>query len=101
MFLLMHYSYTGYCPQMRFCMGKPYARLTAELLASAEVKHSKCLVLKDHAPDPESDTSPVVKPSNSQVQQTGHVPTAESDSNLKRMIPGYTGTVGSGGQRRN
>ncbi|XP_028274310.1 ciliary microtubule inner protein 2B [Parambassis ranga] len=63
-----HYipGYTGYCPQMRFCMGKSYARLTAELLASAEVKHSKCLVLKDHAPDPD---------------------------NLKRMIPGYTGFI--------
>ncbi|XP_078128276.1 ciliary microtubule inner protein 2B [Sander vitreus] len=77
-----HYvpGYTGYCPQLKYNMGKSYGQLTAELLTSPEVKHSNRLVL-----------------------HTGHVPSTESDagltlrsipdSNLKKMIPGYTGFI--------
>ncbi|TDH01996.1 hypothetical protein EPR50_G00168410 [Perca flavescens] len=77
-----HYvpGYAGYCPQLKYTMGKSYGQLTAKLLTSPEVKHSNHLVL-----------------------HTGHVPSTESDagltlrsipdSNLKKMIPGYTGFI--------
>ncbi|XP_042364663.1 protein FAM166B [Plectropomus leopardus] len=77
-----HYipGYAGYCPQLKFNVGKSYGQLTAELLTSPEVKHSNRLVL-----------------------HTGHVPSTEfgaaltlrsiSDSNLKKVIPGYTGFI--------
>ncbi len=72
------FRYAGYCPQLKYNVGKSYGQLTAELLSSPEVKHSNRLVL-----------------------HTGHIPSTESDagltlrsipdSNLKKMIPGYTG----------
>nr|XP_020461703.1 protein FAM166B-like [Monopterus albus] len=77
-----HYipGYAGYCPQLKFNMGKSYGQLTAELLSSPSVRHSNHLVL-----------------------HTGYVPLTESgtgltlrttpDSNLKTMIPGYTGFI--------
>uniref|UniRef100_A0A3Q0ST53 Ciliary microtubule inner protein 2B n=1 Tax=Amphilophus citrinellus TaxID=61819 RepID=A0A3Q0ST53_AMPCI len=73
-----HYipGYAGYCPQLKFNMGKGYGKLTAELLTSPEVKHSKQLVLHTGFPATDSDTSVKSIP----------------DSNL-RMIPGYTGFI--------
>ncbi|XP_040013937.1 protein FAM166B [Xiphias gladius] len=76
-----HYipGYAGYCPQLKFNLGKSYARLTAELL-----------------------TSPDVKRSSRPVLHTGHVPSTDTDaltlrgipdSDLKKMIPGYTGFI--------
>ncbi|XP_045923439.1 protein FAM166B [Micropterus dolomieu] len=77
-----HYipGYAGYCPQLKYNVGKSYGQLTAELLTSPGVKHSDRLVL-----------------------HTGHVPSTEADlgltqrnildSNLKKMIPGYTGFI--------
>ncbi|TNN71352.1 Protein FAM166B [Liparis tanakae] len=78
-----HYvpGYTGYCPQLKYNMGKAYGQLTAELL-----------------------TSPDVQRSDRPVLQTGHIPSTESDvgltlrsipeCNFKKMIPGYTGFTG-------
>ncbi|KAI3362350.1 hypothetical protein L3Q82_012652, partial [Scortum barcoo] len=51
--------YAGYCPQLKYSMGKSYGQLTAELLSSPEVKHSSRLVL-----------------------HMGHFPAAEPDSGL-------------------
>ncbi|KAK5851940.1 hypothetical protein PBY51_023452 [Eleginops maclovinus] len=72
-----HYipGYSGYCPQLKYRVGKSYGQLTAELLSSPHVKHSNQLVL-----------------------YTGHIPStgtlrSTSDSNSKRMIPGYTGFI--------
>ncbi|XP_076614800.1 ciliary microtubule inner protein 2B [Chaetodon auriga] len=77
-----HYipGYTGYCPQLKFSMGKSYGKLTAEQLTSPQVKHSSRLVL-----------------------HTGRVPSTESDADLtlrgipdadlKKMTPGYTGCI--------
>ncbi|KAL3041594.1 hypothetical protein OYC64_019722 [Pagothenia borchgrevinki] len=72
-----HYipGYAGYCPQLKYRVGRSYGQLTAELLTSPQGKHSDQLVLG-----------------------RGHVPSTDtlrstSDSNLKRMIPGYTGFI--------
>ncbi|KAM7369085.1 hypothetical protein PAMP_013382 [Pampus punctatissimus] len=77
-----HYipGYAGYCPQLKFNMGKSYSRLTAELLTSPEVKHSKRLVLHNgHIPTKECDTGLTLR----------NIP----ESNLKKVIPGYTGFI--------
>ncbi|XP_032396151.1 ciliary microtubule inner protein 2B isoform X1 [Etheostoma spectabile] len=77
-----HYvpGYSGYCPQLKYNMGKSYGQLTAELLTSPEVKHSNHLVLHTgHVPSTESDAGVTLR----------SIP----DSNLKKMIPGYTGFI--------
>ncbi|XP_044031146.1 protein FAM166B isoform X2 [Siniperca chuatsi] len=77
-----HYipGYAGYCPQLKYNAGKSYGQLTAELLTSPEVKHSSCLVLHGgHVPSTESDTGLTLRT----------IP----ESNLKKMIPGYTGFI--------
>ncbi|XP_070780577.1 ciliary microtubule inner protein 2B [Enoplosus armatus] len=77
-----HYipGYSGYCPQLKYTVGKSYGQLTAELLISPEVRHSNSLVLHSgHVPSTESDSGLTL----------GGIP----DSNLKRMIPGYTGFI--------
>lgn len=72
------FRYAGYCPQLKYNMGKSYGQLTGELLTSPEVKHSSRLVLHTgHDPSTESDA--------------GLTPRGIPDSNLKQMIPGYTG----------
>ncbi|XP_035523337.1 protein FAM166B [Morone saxatilis] len=76
-----HYipGYAGYCPQLKYSMGKSYGQLTAELLTSPKVRHSNRLVLHTGLiPSTESDPAPAL----------GTLP----DSNLK-MIPGYTGFI--------
>ncbi|XP_026153694.1 ciliary microtubule inner protein 2B isoform X2 [Mastacembelus armatus] len=77
-----HYipGYAGYCPQLKFNVGKSYGRLTAELLTSPDVKHSDHLVL--HAGRTYSTES-----------DPGLTLRGIPDSNLKIMIPGYTGFV--------
>uniref|UniRef100_UPI0037E7B905 ciliary microtubule inner protein 2B n=1 Tax=Semicossyphus pulcher TaxID=241346 RepID=UPI0037E7B905 len=68
-----HYTpgFAGHCPQLKYNVGKSYARLKSELLSSPEVKRSGRLVLQD-----------------------AHVPSAEHDSALTlRMIAGYTGFI--------
>uniref|UniRef100_A0A8D3BEY1 Ciliary microtubule inner protein 2B n=1 Tax=Scophthalmus maximus TaxID=52904 RepID=A0A8D3BEY1_SCOMX len=77
-----HYvpGYTGYCPQLKFNMGRTYSQHTAELLTSPDVKHSGRLVLHGgHVPS--TDTHDALTPRG--------VP----DSNLKKPIPGYTGFI--------
>lgn len=70
--------YAGYCPQLKYNVGKSYGQLTAELLSSPEVKHSHHLVLHTgHDPSTESEAGLTLR--------------SISDSNLKKMIPGYTG----------
>ncbi|XP_059214465.1 protein FAM166B [Centropristis striata] len=77
-----HYipGYAGYCPQLKYNMGKSYGQLTAELLTSPEVKHSDHLVLyAGHVPATESDAGLTLR--------------SLSDSNMKKVIPGYTGFI--------
>ncbi|XP_033501876.2 ciliary microtubule inner protein 2B [Epinephelus lanceolatus] len=77
-----HYipGYAGYCPQLKFNVGKSYGQLTAELLTSPQVQHSSHLVLHTgHVPSTESDAGLTLR--------------SFSDSNLKKMIPGYTGFI--------
>ncbi|XP_035039737.1 protein FAM166B [Hippoglossus stenolepis] len=76
-----HYipGYSGYCPQLKFSMGKTYSQHTAELLSSPDVKHSSRLVLHTgHSPS--TDTAALTLRS---------IP----DGNLKKVIPGYTGFI--------
>uniref|UniRef100_A0A3B4Y0S3 Ciliary microtubule inner protein 2B n=1 Tax=Seriola lalandi dorsalis TaxID=1841481 RepID=A0A3B4Y0S3_SERLL len=77
-----HYipGYAGYCPQLKFNMGKSYSQLTAELLTSPDVKHSSRLVIPT---DPVRST---VTADTAALTLRG-IP----DSNLKKVIPGYTG----------
>ncbi|XP_044190430.1 protein FAM166B [Thunnus albacares] len=77
-----HYipGYAGYCPQLKYNVGKSYGQLTAELLTNPEVNHSNRLVL-----------------------HTGHIPSTECDpgltlrsnpeSNMRKVIPGFTGFI--------
>ncbi|XP_029941489.1 ciliary microtubule inner protein 2B [Salarias fasciatus] len=77
-----HYipGYTGYCPQLKYSFAKSYGRLTGELLTSPEVKHSCSLVLHSgQLPFTHTDAD---------LTLSG-IP----DSNLKRVIPGYTGFI--------
>uniref|UniRef100_A0A673A8M4 Ciliary microtubule inner protein 2B n=1 Tax=Sphaeramia orbicularis TaxID=375764 RepID=A0A673A8M4_9TELE len=74
-----HYipGYGGYCPQLKYNMGKSYGKLTAELLRSPEVNHSPQLVLQTGHPHfAEPDTGRVLP-----------------DSNIRTMVPGYTGFI--------
>ncbi|XP_040915175.1 protein FAM166B [Toxotes jaculatrix] len=79
-----HYipGYAGYCPQLKFNMGKSYGRLTSELLTSPDVKHSDHLVLHTGRV-PFTDTSDTAALTLRSI----------SDSNLKKVIPGYTGFI--------
>uniref|UniRef100_A0A3Q1GG47 Ciliary microtubule inner protein 2B n=1 Tax=Acanthochromis polyacanthus TaxID=80966 RepID=A0A3Q1GG47_9TELE len=61
-------GYAGYCPQLKFNIGKSYGKLMAELLSRPEVVSSE-----------QTDTNLTLR--------------GLADSNLKRMIPGYTGFI--------
>lgn len=76
----MSCSYTGYCPQLKYNMGKTYSQHTAELLTSPDVQHSSRLVLNSGR-DPFTDTG------DAAALTLRSLP----DSNLKKTIPGYTG----------
>ncbi|XP_072514485.1 ciliary microtubule inner protein 2B [Salminus brasiliensis] len=77
-----HYipGYAGYCPQLKYHLGKPYGQLTASLLTSTEVAHSQKLVLHSgrfHSTQTRDDTSRSLTGPNKQLDR----------------IPGYTGFV--------
>ncbi|XP_072310029.1 ciliary microtubule inner protein 2B [Eucyclogobius newberryi] len=76
-----HYipGYEGYCPQLKFNIGKSYGRLTSELLTSPEVSHSTRLMVSEVSRSAEAARSRVGR----------NLP----DCHVKRMIPGYTGFI--------
>ncbi|XP_020485529.1 ciliary microtubule inner protein 2B [Labrus bergylta] len=64
-------GFAGYCPQLKYTVGKSYGKLTSQLLSSPEVKHSTRLDLHQEL-----------------------VPSAETDSDgTMKMLPGYTGFI--------
>ncbi|XP_060917043.1 ciliary microtubule inner protein 2B [Labrus mixtus] len=68
-----HYipGFAGYCPQLKYTVGKSYGKLTSQLLSSPEAKHSTRL-----------------------APHQGLVPSAETDSaGTMKMLPGYTGFI--------
>nr|XP_023838782.1 protein FAM166B [Salvelinus alpinus] len=78
-------GYAGYCPQLKYHLGKTYGQLTAKLLSSPEVSHSRRLVLHmGRFPSTERDTGP-----RDENWRSHH----GERRNLERMIPGYTGFV--------
>ncbi|KAG9263318.1 protein FAM166B [Astyanax mexicanus] len=79
-----HYipGYAGYCPQLKYHMGKPYAQLTARLLSAPDVAHSQRLVLQSGRLPP-TQTDPGEGPSRSWSGPGRH----------RERIPGYTGFV--------
>ncbi|XP_039615085.1 protein FAM166B isoform X1 [Polypterus senegalus] len=82
-----HYipGYGGYCPQLKYTVGNTYGRLTARLLTSPEVRHSKRLVLQ---------SSPIQLP---ELENKAHEQIWNSQKNKQKyslkLIPGYTGFV--------
>ncbi|KAG7499620.1 hypothetical protein JOB18_043731 [Solea senegalensis] len=80
-----HYvpGYTGYCPQLKYNMGRTYSQQTAELLTSPDVKRSGRLVLRT-GHDPSSACTP---------DTAALTPRGVSDGTMKRVIPGYTGFI--------
>uniref|UniRef100_A0A8C7M9K5 Ciliary microtubule inner protein 2B n=1 Tax=Oncorhynchus kisutch TaxID=8019 RepID=A0A8C7M9K5_ONCKI len=78
-------GYAGYCPQLKYHLGKTYGQLTAKLLSSPEVSRSRRLVLHTgRFPSTETDTGP----------RDGNWRSHHGERrNLERMIPGYTGFV--------
>ncbi|XP_062340565.1 ciliary microtubule inner protein 2B [Osmerus eperlanus] len=78
-------GYAGYCPQLKYNLGKTYGQLTAKLLTSPEVARSRRLVLHSgRFPSTETDTGP-----RDEIWRTQN----GERRNLERMIPGYTGFV--------
>ncbi|KAB5543792.1 hypothetical protein PHYPO_G00083700 [Pangasianodon hypophthalmus] len=82
-----HYipGYAGYCPQLKYHMGKPYSQLTAKLLTSPEISRSPRLMLSSGwSPSTERDMR-----TREEIWRrgTGHGKT------LQRMISGYTGFI--------
>ncbi|KAJ7987224.1 hypothetical protein DPEC_G00336530 [Dallia pectoralis] len=75
-------GYAGYCPQLKYHLGKTYGQLTAQLLSSPEVSRSGHLVLRPGRSPP---TEPGEGPTDG-IWRVHH-------RNLERMIPGYTGFV--------
>ncbi|KAI5622628.1 protein FAM166B [Silurus asotus] len=78
-----HYipGYAGYCPQLKYHMGKPYAQLTAKLLTSPEISRSSRLVLSS-GPSRDAGTREEIW---RRETERGKKP--------QRMIPGYTGFI--------
>ncbi|XP_026195692.1 protein FAM166B [Anabas testudineus] len=77
-----HYipGYAGYCPQLKFSVGRSYGRLTADLLTSPDVRRSRRLVLHTgQLSSTESDAGLTLR--------------TNLDSNLMKTIPGYTGFI--------
>ncbi|KAK6315896.1 hypothetical protein J4Q44_G00134200 [Coregonus suidteri] len=78
-------GYAGYCPQLKYHLGKTYGQLTAKLLSSPEVSRSRRLVLHTgRFPSTETDTGP-----RDENWRSHH----GECRNLETMIPGYTGFV--------
>uniref|UniRef100_A0A8C6UJU2 Ciliary microtubule inner protein 2B n=1 Tax=Neogobius melanostomus TaxID=47308 RepID=A0A8C6UJU2_9GOBI len=76
-----HYipGYGGYCPQLKFQIGKSYGQLTSELLSSPEVNHSTRLMLSGVSRSKEAASSGIGR--------------SISDGHVRKMIPGYTGFI--------
>ncbi|KAM6985248.1 ciliary microtubule inner protein 2B [Aplochiton taeniatus] len=78
-------GYAGYCPQLKYHLGKTYGQLTAKLLTSPDVSRSQRLVLHTgRFPSTEVETGPRDEIWRSQTGERRAV---------ERMIPGYTGFV--------
>lgn len=71
-----HYipGYGGYCPQLKYHIGKSYGQLTSELLSSPDVNHSPRLMVSGVSCSHETARS---------------IP----DCRVRKMIPGYTGFI--------
>ncbi|XP_055009160.1 protein FAM166B [Boleophthalmus pectinirostris] len=76
-----HYipGYAGYCPQLKYNIGKSYGQLTSELLSSPEVNHSTRLMVSGVT-------------HSSEAARTG-IGRSISDCHVRKMIPGYTGFI--------
>ncbi|XP_076876484.1 ciliary microtubule inner protein 2B [Brachyhypopomus gauderio] len=86
-----HYipGYAGYCPQLKYSLGKSYGKLTAKLLTSPNISHSRRLVLQTgsfHPVDTPTDT-PMLPRTEIWRSRNTH------GRQLLRMIPGYTGFI--------
>ncbi|XP_034048054.1 protein FAM166B [Thalassophryne amazonica] len=82
-----HYipGYTGYCPQLKYSVGKPYAKHTADLLTSPEVKHSNHLVLQT-GQVPSTESYPGL---GDQIWRSN----TETEKPTRKSIPGFTGFI--------
>ncbi|KAL2100455.1 hypothetical protein ACEWY4_004849 [Coilia grayii] len=84
-------GYAGYCPQLKFNLGKTYGQLTAELLTSPHVARSQRLVLNS-AFQPRQEPGP-----RGEVKLGPHGEIRSSwprgRRHIEHMIPGYTGFV--------
>lgn len=77
------FRYAGYCPQLKYHVGRSYGQLTAKLLSSPEVSHSQRLVLHTgRFPSTENETGP-----RDEIWRGRH----GVNRKLEKMIPGYTG----------
>ncbi|XP_063067358.1 ciliary microtubule inner protein 2B [Engraulis encrasicolus] len=85
-------GYAGYCPQLKFNLGKTYGQLTAELLTSPDVARSHSLVL-NNARRPRQLT--VAVPTSRRVGPRGEIRTCwpAGRRHMEHMTPGYTGFV--------
>ncbi|CAL8277841.1 unnamed protein product [Merluccius merluccius] len=81
-------GYAGYCPQLKYNMGRTYGQLTAKLLTSPEVPRSTRLVL--HAGRLATNDGPDRTSDEMLVTTRLH---REEHRNVDTMIPGYTGFI--------
>ncbi|XP_042565382.1 protein FAM166B [Clupea harengus] len=78
-------GYAGYCPQLKFNLGKTYGQLTAELLTSKDVSRSQRLVLNSgRLPRGKTELGP-----RGEMRSSW----AGGRRQMDHMIPGYTGFV--------
>ncbi|KAK0152476.1 Protein FAM166B [Merluccius polli] len=80
--------YAGYCPQLKYNMGRTYGQLTAKLLTSPDVPRSTRLVL--HAGRLATNDGPDWTSDEMLGTTRMH---REEHSNVDTMIPGYTGVL--------
>ncbi|KAK7896289.1 hypothetical protein WMY93_021614 [Mugilogobius chulae] len=72
-------KYAGYCPQLKYHIGKPYGQLTSELLTDPHIKHSPRLMLSGLSRSDEAARSGIGR----------GIP----DCHVRRIMPGYTGFI--------
>nr|XP_033785134.1 protein FAM166B [Geotrypetes seraphini] len=86
-----HYipGYGGFCPQLKYHMGKSYGKLTSKLLTNPDIPHSPQLVLQNiHNPVPEEETAePLTEMSKGWRRQW------REELFTGSRIPGYTGFI--------
>ncbi|XP_061460519.1 ciliary microtubule inner protein 2A isoform X2 [Rhineura floridana] len=73
-------GYGGFYPQVRYQVGKPYGRITSELLTNPEVQKSPCSVL-----------TPLIRPKFIEDFSCRDPPCHEMMDQYQSYIPGYTG----------